>query len=240
LIAAARPRAVLLTGGTGALGTAVTRRFLEDGHRVAATWLAGRESKDALIAELGHLSESLVMVKTDVTDPVSVEEAIREVAARLGRIDVLVHLVGGWRGGRPLHETRVEDWDRMTEINLRSAFLCCRGVLPLMLANGWGRIVLVSSRAALADRTGQGAYAVSKAGVGILAEAIAEETRGTAVTANCVAPSSLDTASNRAAMTEQDHSSLVPLADAAAIIAFLASEPAGQLRGATLPVFGNA
>jgi NAD(P)-dependent dehydrogenase (short-subunit alcohol dehydrogenase family) len=163
-----------------------------------------------------------------------------EQAERRSPIDALVHVVGGWAGGESVHEHTVETWDRMLELNLRTAFLCCRQVLPLMRSRGFGRIVLVSSRTARSNRKGQAAYAVAKAGLTVLAETIAEENRELDVTANVVAPSTLDTQANRAAMPQADHSSWVPLPQAAAVIAFLASDQAGQLRGAWLPLFGSA
>jgi NAD(P)-dependent dehydrogenase (short-subunit alcohol dehydrogenase family) len=109
-----------------------------------------------------------------------------------------------------------------------------------MRARDWGRIVLVSSRTARKDRSGQAAYAIAKSGVAVLAETIAEEAVGTGVTANVVAPSTLDTPANRSAMPDADHGTWVQPADAAASIAFLASEAAGQLRGTWLPLYGSA
>jgi len=232
-------RTVLVTGGTGALGGAVTRRFLEDGHRVAATWMH-EAGLDPLRAQLGPLSERLTLTRADVTDPASVGTLVDDVTSQLGPIEVLVHLVGAYAGGEPVHDHSIEAWQRMLDVNLRSAFICCRAVLPSMRERDWGRVVLVSSRTARSGRAGQAAYAVAKAGVGVLAETIAEESVGTGVTANAVAPSTLDTAANRGAMPKADPSRWVPPADAAAAIAFLASEEAGQLRGSWLPVFGSA
>lgn len=128
----------------------------------------------------------------------------------------------------------------MMDLNLRSAFLCSRAVLPGMRERDWGRVVLVSSRTAHENRSGQAAYAIAKAGVAVLAETIAEESRGTRITANVIAPSTLDTPANRRAMPDADHSAWVSPADIAASIAFLASEEAGQLRGAWLPAYGSA
>lgn len=228
-------RTVLITGGTGALGKAATRRFVDDGHRVAVTWRVARE-----IEGLSDLTDRVTLVETDVTDEASVKSAVDHISARLGPIEVLVHLVGGWKGGEPVQEHTLETWNRMLKLNLRSAFLCCRAVLPAMQEGGWGRIVMVSARAARAGHAGQAGYAVAKAGVAVLAETIAEENKGTDVTANVVAPSTIDTPANRASMPDADASVWVPPADLAATVAFLASEEAGQLRGAWLPVFGSA
>jgi NAD(P)-dependent dehydrogenase (short-subunit alcohol dehydrogenase family) len=231
-------RTVLVTGGTGALGTAVTKRLIGDGYRVAATWLV-KEEAEALRERIGS-TEDLMLVETDVTDPASIAASIEDVEAELGPIDALVHLVGGWKGGEEVHELSLETWERMIELNLRSALLSSQAVLPPMRKRGWGRIVLVSSRTAHENRSGQSAYAIAKGGVAILAETIAEENLGSDITANVVAPSTLDTPANRAAMPKADFASWVPPDDVAAGISYLCSDSAGQLRGAWLPVYGSA
>ncbi|MGH2776739.1 MAG: SDR family oxidoreductase [Actinomycetota bacterium] len=233
------PRRILLTGGTGALGHVVTKRLLQAGHKVATTWRVEHE-REHLISDLDPRDDQLLFVAADATDPASVDSAIDEVAAQLGGIDALVHLVGSWKGGEEVHEHSFETWKRMIEINLTSGFLCCRAALPWMRKGGWGRIVLVSARTARFDRTGQAAYAIAKAGVGLLAEVISEENRSFGVTANAIAPSILDTPANRAAMPEADHSAWVPPDDVAAAIEFLCSEEAGHLQGAWLPMTGAA
>jgi NAD(P)-dependent dehydrogenase (short-subunit alcohol dehydrogenase family) len=229
---------VLITGGTGALGSAVTRRFLEDGHRVAITCRHQGET-ERLLDSLGPLRAQLLAIEADVTDEASVQHATAHVHDRLGPVQTLVHLVGAWHGGEPVQSHSLDSWRQMMELNLTSAFLCCRAVLPTMRQANWGRIVLVSSRTAHQGRTGQAAYAIAKEGVGILSEVIAEECRGTRVTANTIAPSVIDTPSNRRAMPNADVDAWVSPEDAACIIAFLASEEAGQLRGAWLSAFGS-
>ena len=231
-------RTILVTGGTGALGTAVTRRLLADGHIVAATFVV-KEKAEALRESIGK-AERLMLVETDVTDPASISNTVEDIEAEVGPVEGLVHLVGAWKGGAPVHELPLDLWERMLDLNLRSALLCCRALLPSMRQAGWGRIVLVSSRTAREGRAGQGAYAIAKAGVAVLAETIAEESRGLDVTANVVAPSTLGTPANRAAMPDADFGEWVPPDDVAASIAFLVSQEAGQLRGAWLPVYGSA
>jgi NAD(P)-dependent dehydrogenase (short-subunit alcohol dehydrogenase family) len=226
---------VLITGGTGALGEAVTQRFLDDGWKVAGTWIVERDGR-ALEA---RASEHLTPVRCDVTHEESVATVVKRVRED-GPIHALVHLVGAWKGGTDVKDLPLEEWQRLHDINLKSAFLCARAVLPGMLEQDFGRIVMVSARTARMERSGQSAYAVAKAGVAVLAETIAEETRGTNVTANVVAPSALDTPGNRKAMPNADPSRWVPLDDMAATIAFLCSEEAGQMRGGWLPVYGAA
>lgn len=231
-------RSVLITGGTGALGSAVTQRFLDDGFGVAVTWVV-KEEAEALRDQLGD-PDRLMLVECDVTNSDELQRAVEDVGERFGSVDVLAHLVGAWRGGEPVQDHSLETWDFMMQLNLRSAFLASRAVLPGMLQNDRGRIVFVSSRTAREGRSGQAAYAIAKAGVSVLAETIAEETKGTGVTANVVAPSTLDTPANRRAMPKSDPNRWVTASDVAAAIAFLASDAAGQLRGAWLPVYGSA
>ena len=231
-------RTILVTGGTGALGTAVTKRLLDDGHQVAATWVVKDEAA-ALQTSVGE-NDRLKIVEVDVTDEASIAAALDGIRNEMGAVDALVHLVGGWKGGEPVHDMSLESWDRMMALNLRSAMLCCRAVLPSMRERGHGRIVLVSARTARQGRAGQAAYAIAKSGVAVLAETIAEENRGLDVTANVVAPSTLDTAANRRAMPNSDPNLWVPPEDVAASSSFLVTPAAGQLRGAWLPVYGSA
>lgn len=146
-------------------------------------------------------------MKTDVTDPASIAVSIEDVHSTFGPVEALVHLVGAWKGGAPVQDTPLEVWDRMIDLNLTSAMLCCRAVLPSMRERAWGRIVLVSSRTAREERSGQAAYAIAKAGVAVLAETIAEENRGLDLTANVIAPSTLDSPANRKAMPDADFGS---------------------------------
>jgi NAD(P)-dependent dehydrogenase (short-subunit alcohol dehydrogenase family) len=228
-------RTILLTGSTGALGAAATRRLLDDGHRVAATWYDESEAKKPA----GFADRALLPVQADVTSPASIQTAVDQARSLLGPIDGLVHLVGAWMGGSPTEQHSLNDWNRMLEINLTSAFLCCRAVLPEMRRRDRGRIVLVSSRVAQVGRWGQAAYAASKAGVEILAQTIAEETRSHDVTANVVAPSTMDTPANRRALPDSDPRTWVTVDEVASSIAFLVSDAAGALRGARLPVYGG-
>jgi NAD(P)-dependent dehydrogenase (short-subunit alcohol dehydrogenase family) len=231
-------RAVLITGASGALGVATSRRFLEQGDRVAAISRTARHA-DRAVEMIHDRHRRFHIVQGDVTKPESVELLVKQAVASLGSVEVLVHLVGGWTGGRPIHEHSPGSWDRAIDLNLRSAFLCTRAVVPRMRQQEWGRIVLVSAQAARSGRRHQGAYAVAKAGVSVLAETIAEENGDLDVTANVVAPSALDTEGNRESLPAADHASLVPTGDVAEVIAFLASQGAGRLRGAWLPAFGR-
>ncbi|MDQ3953253.1 MAG: SDR family oxidoreductase [Actinomycetota bacterium] len=231
------PRRILVTGGTGALGTAVTRRFLEDGHHVAVSWVVEEEA-DRTRHELADFGD-LFLFSADLTRGADANRLVAEAEAALGGVDALVHLVGTWRGGVPLHEVDDAAWDLVMDVNLRTAFNCARAVLPGMLERGWGRLVFVSSRTARQGQSGQVAYAVAKSGVAALAEAIADETRGRGITSNAIAPSIIDTAANRRAFPDSDPGRWVRAEELAATISFLTSDAAAAITRTTLQVDGG-
>lgn len=234
---APRDRVVLISGATGALGSAVTRTFTQTPVRLALT---GRsEGKlERLAVETGLPGERIFTVAADVTVADGVADLADAVLAHFGRIDVLLNTAGGWRGGKPVWETSGEEWDHMLALNLQSAFLLSRAVLPHMLEAGWGRIVHVSSKTAVAPRARRAAYAVSKMGLITLTEVIAAEVKGTGVTANVILPSVIDTPANRASMPKADPSKWVPPERIAATMQFLCSDAAASINGARIPIYG--
>ena len=156
----------------------------------------------------------------------------------MGRVDVLIHLVGGFAMGKT-HEYSFADWQRDFDLNLNTTFLVCKHSLGKMLQNGYGRIVTVGSRGAVEPAGQLAAYCASKAGVVGLTKAIADETKGTNITANVVLPSIIDTPTNREAMGTQDADKWVKPESLAQVICFLASEAAKDVRGAAVPVYGS-
>lgn len=233
-------RVAVITGGTGGLGRAVTRAFLARGDAAVVSFIVPAEAEDLERSQVAHEAERLTLVRADVTEESGMADVVEAAFSRHGRIDFLVALVGGWSGGLSIWETDLVRWDRMIELNLRSAFLAVRAVAPVMMEAGYGRMVLVSSRAALTFPEGQAAYSVAKAGVITLVQAAAGELRDHGVTINCVLPSVLDTAGNRQAMPNSDPSKWVKPDELAAVIAFLASDTAGPMSGGAIPVYGRA
>lgn len=229
-------RVVLVTGGSGGLGSAVTQAFLEDGWRVAVPVHAsgGADTLDDLAAR--H-PDRLTWFAADLATEIGAGEAVARTSNWGGRLDAVVHTVGAYAGGAPLHETAVDEWDRMMSINLRSAFLLARAAIP-RLADG-GSLVFVSSRAAVTGRKGHVPYAVSKAALLTLTEAIAEEYKGR-VRANAVLPGTIDTPANRAAMPGAKHDTWTAPAEIARVILFLASGASAIVSGAVVPVYGES
>lgn len=231
-------RVVLITGATGGLGPYVVRAFAEQGARVAP---AGRklEEAEAVARDTGLEAERALPFAVDVTNAASVAGWIEAIKQKWGRADVLVNIAGGYKPGKPVHEMDEADWDFMLNLNARSAFLTCRAVVPLMLAQGSGKIVNIGAKQGLAAGRKSTAYAVSKSAVLRLTEALSAEVRDRDVNVNAIIPSTIDTPANRAAQPDADPSRWVAPEDLTAVILFLASDAARAIHGALIPVYGK-
>jgi NAD(P)-dependent dehydrogenase (short-subunit alcohol dehydrogenase family) len=224
-------RTVLVTGGTGGLGAAVTRAFLEDGWRVVVPWIVERE------LERVQEHERLELVQADLFDAAAVARAVQTAGPSLR---ALVNLVGGFAIHERLHETPVETFEEQLRLNLRPAYLACGAALPIMLEAGGGAIVCVSSRAARRPFAGAAGYIVAKAAVLALVDALDAEYRKDHVRINAVLPSVIDTPANRASMPDADFETWVRPDQIASVIRFLCSDDASVTSGAHIPVYGLA
>jgi NAD(P)-dependent dehydrogenase (short-subunit alcohol dehydrogenase family) len=232
-------KVVIVTGATGQLGIPVTERILTEGANVVIAYReeAGLERLLDRIADT-HEGQFLPL-KANLALDGDVADLVQLTAAAYGRVDALVHLAGGWAGGKPVHEMEEADWDRMMDMNLKSAFLCAKHVIPTMLEQKHGRVVFISSKGALDAPAGSSAYNVSKAGINTLVETLRKELRGTGVTANAVMPSTIDTPQNRAAMPKADPAKWVTPEDIAQVLIYLISDASAPVNGAIVPVFGG-
>ncbi len=229
---------VIITGAVGNLGTATARAFQAAGDK---TVLVDR-SPDRLrevFAPVAASPNHLLAGGIDLSTPVSLAKLVQDTLARFGRIDALVHTVGAWRGGKPVHETDLAYWDFLFNVNLRITLLCCRAIIPQMLKQGRGKIVTVASRDGLAGSAGYAAYSVSKSAVLRLTEALADEVKASNINVNCIMPGTIDTPQNRAASPNADFSRWVEPAAIADVILFLASDASCAINGAAVPVFGK-
>ncbi len=228
---------VLVTGGTGYLGTSVCKAFAEARSRVVAAYLLDQE-----IPYFEKTLESRVrkvsLIKADVTKPGEMKRIVKEVISRFKRVDVLVNTVGGYMSG-PVGEVTDADFERAMGLNLKSAVLACQAVVPAMRRARRGKIVNVSSEASLLGDEGSILYSASKAGVNRLTEALARELKEVNVQVNCVMPRVLDTPANRKAMPDADVSSWVKTDQVARVIRWLCSEEADPISGAAIPVYGG-
>jgi NAD(P)-dependent dehydrogenase (short-subunit alcohol dehydrogenase family) len=223
----------IVTGGTGALGSAIVTAALEGGDRVVVPWIVDRERErlaDRCRAALD--AGTLELVQADVAD----DAGTAAVVARAGEPFVLVNGVGGFGGGTPVHETELELWDRMYRMNVRTAVAMSRAVAPGMIARRRGLIVNVASQAATDAPPGIAAYAASKAAVSVLTRSLQQELGEHGVRVNAVVPTTIDTPANRAAMPDADFTTWTPPADIAGVIRWLASDAGSTVRGGLIPV----
>jgi len=187
-------KVAIVTGATGNLGRVVVKKLLEQGVRVVAAYRDEQRYKD-LGDSVGEDKAALTGISADVTVEKSVQKMVEEVIQKHGRIDILLNLAGAYKGGADISNTAEGDWEFLMNINLKSAFLCSKAVLPSMMKANYGRIVSVAARPAVEKRgrAKSGPYAISKAGVVVLTETIAEEAKKFNITANCIMPSTIDT-----------------------------------------------
>ena len=229
------PRVVLVTGGSGALGQAITRRFLGEGAIVCVPWIVEAERERLAASVDAPARERLVLERCDVADDTAMAQLTQVLLGRQGHIDVLVSAVGGFAMG-DLAQTDRRLWDSMLTLNLTTAYVAAHAVVPPMLAGGGGRVVAVASRAVVPPTGGFIAYTVAKAAVIAFVQALAAETRGRGVTVNAVLPSTMDTPANRASMPNADPKSWVPVDAVADAIAYLAAESSGHISGTLLAI----
>ena len=182
--------------------------------------------------------DGVTYYRGDLTDESDVERVLGEVVDDGGGLDALCNIAGTWQGGDPIHETDLETFELLFDVNLKTMFLASKHALP-HLQDAEGSIVSVSARSSLEGGEGDGPYRASKAGVRLLTETIAEENLGT-VRANAIMPSVIDTPMNREMMPDADHGKWVDPADIAEVVLFLCSDAAGVTSGAAVPVYGEA
>jgi NAD(P)-dependent dehydrogenase (short-subunit alcohol dehydrogenase family) len=228
----------VITGGTGGLGREVARRFAARGHRLAITYLIPAEA-DEVEEMLGLPEERLLLKRVDCTDGAAVNSFVSEVVSRFGGINVAASLIGGWSGGRDVEETDDVRFDRMIDLNLRSAFNTARATLPHLRRAPWGRLIMIGSRAAVEPPAGQVMYNVAKAGVIALARTVADEVTDSEVTSNVILPSLIDTPAFREVVPFANYVDWPTPQEIADVIDFLASPASGVINGAAIPVYGR-
>ncbi|MCB9453136.1 MAG: SDR family oxidoreductase [Anaerolineaceae bacterium] len=227
-------KVAVVTGANGNVGQAVSRLFAAEGAQVV---LVGRNEADvqSLATELKGIA-----VMADVTDLDSVETAVQKILLEAGQMDILVHTVGGFAMGKPVHESGLDVWDKMMTLNARSLYITAGRVARYMVENNiQGKIVGILARNANKSTAKSAAYSASKAAAQRIIESMALELRGLGINVNAVVPGTIDTPQNREAMPQADFTKWVQPEEIAQAILFLASPNATAISGVSLEIFGR-
>jgi len=228
-------RVIAVAGGAGNLGPTVVRRLAEAGARVC---VCGRDadSLEALASGIGPEIETDVV---DLLDPTATKAWADDLAARHdGRVDGLAHLVGGWRGGTPIEETPLADWDFLSSLLVSTLQHTTQAFAPHLMASGRGRFVIVGAGQAQAPTHPNAAYAAAKAAADAWTLALANRFKGTGATANIVVVGAIVTPSMREEDPENDFSTFTPAEQIAEAITYLCSDDAASMNGQRVTLRG--
>ena len=221
-------KVVLITGANGGLGSSITNTFLATGASVT-----GVSNK---ISATEFPQPNFTAVSADLTKANRVNDVVQSIVTREGRLDILIHLLGGFAGGKSIAETDDATWEQMQDLNLTSAFYVLRAAIPHLRKSGKGRIVAIGSLAAVEPHSEIGAYVTFKSALVSLVRTVALENRDAGLTANVILPDTMDTPGNRKAMPDADPRKWVATQDVAELALWLADERAAHNTGTAIPI----
>lgn len=231
-------KVVLVAGGTGGLGRAVSLAFLAEGATVVVSYRS-QEAFAALEKTTGAAASSLDGHRADVTDESAMAQLVDQIVAKHGRLDAMVNTVGGYAGGIKLWELETKTFEQMLALNLRAGYALARAAVVPMLKQKHGSIVNVAAKAAFDHGAGAAAYAASKAAAVAMIDSLAADIKGMGVRVNSILPSIIDTEVNRKAMPNADFATWPKPEEIARVILFLCSDEAKVVHGAAIPVYGD-
>jgi NAD(P)-dependent dehydrogenase (short-subunit alcohol dehydrogenase family) len=223
-----KDKVVFVTGAKGGLGTFVTQQFLSAGATVVG---ASRSITKEEFSEA-----NFVPLAVDFTKAAGVLAAIDSIVSRFGKLDVLVHVLGGFAGGKTVAETDDATWQQMDDLNLTSAFYVLRASIPHLRKSGKGRIVVIGSLAAAEPHAGLGAYVTFKTALQMLVRTVALENKDSGLTANLILPGTMDTPANRKAMPSEDSSKWLQPGAVADLALWLAGDGTAHITGMSIPI----
>jgi NAD(P)-dependent dehydrogenase (short-subunit alcohol dehydrogenase family) len=232
-------RIAVISGATGGLGSLLA-------HELAAcnVCLALLDRDPAKLETLTNslaLPKSRLLARTvDLLDPRETKSAAEAVAARFGRVDILLHLVGGWTGGKTLFEAAPADLEFMLNQHVWTSFNVAQAFAPYLIKNGWGRIVMITSPYAARPAAKGGPYAIGKAGQEALMLTLAQELKGSGVTANLLQAKTIDIKREKVSTPTPDNASWTTPEELCAATLYLLSEEAGTVNGAKIPLYGGS
>ena len=231
-------RVAVITGATGGLGSTVTRTLAKAGYGLALVDIDPARL-EALRAELNLPAERLLTLQVDLLKPEETRRAAETAAAHFGHIDILLHLVGGWTGGKSLQEAPAEDLGFMLNQHVWSSFYTVQAVVPYLVKNKWGRVVMITSPYATRPSAKGGPYAIGKAGQETLMLTLAQELKGSGVTANLLQAKSIDAKREKVQSPSPENANWTTPEELTAAILYLLSDEAGTVNGAKIPLYGS-
>ncbi len=229
---------VVISGASGGLGRVTAKIFAEEGAKLA---LLGRSADklDAIAAKIGLDSNAFRSYGLDVSHQESTNEVAKKIEDHFGRLDIFINLVGGWIGGKDVLDTEIEDIDSMLQQHVRSSFIMTKAFLPPMLKNSWGRLLSVSSPNAVRPPGKNSPYSIGKAGMEALMHSLAEELKGSGVTANVVQVNTIDVKHERINNPSRKNRFWTTPEEISATLLHLSSDEAGMINGARIPLYGS-
>ena len=220
-------KTIVITGANGVLGGLAARTFAERGDSLALID-HNQEKLDSLARDLNLPEKRLLTLTADLRNADSVRSAAEAVSAKFGRVDALIHLVGGWTGGVTIPESSTDDLDFMLGQHAWTTFHLFQAFTPRLISNGWGRVMIVSMPLTIRPAAKMGAYAAGKAAQEALVQTLAEEVKGNGVTANIIHVKAID--------IKGDGKGTKPEEIVAAMM-YLFSDEAAKITGARIPLY---
>lgn len=224
-------KVIFITGASGGLGASVTQRFLASGATVIGA--SRRITPDEFPVP------NFVAMPVDFTSDAAVRAAVDSIAQKYGKLDALIHVLGGFAGGKSVAETDDAVWNQMHDLNLNAAFYVLRAAIPHLRKSGSGRIVAIGSLTATAAHAGLGAYVTFKVALSTLVQTVALENKDAGLTANVILPGTMDTPVNRKSMPNADFSQWLKTESVAELAFFLAQDSAAHITGTVIPIDGQ-
>ena len=232
-------KVVVVAGGVGELGGPVTNGFVARGAQVTVPFIS--EMKLAtFMSEYPLTATAVRFQRVDLANERMVEKFAKDLRRRVGTVEILVNLTGGFESGHVIAESEPSEFEQMLSVNFTSIYLLTRRIVPMMTEQRSGKIVNVASSAALQGYAGGAAYSIAKSAVVRFTEALSDEVKHAGINVNCVLPSLIDTPRNRMDLPDARHDHWVAPQDLAEVIFFLVSERARAIHGAAIPVYGLA
>jgi len=231
-------RVAVITGASGGLGRVISQRLAEAGAYLALTSTSADKLAE-LEGELQLPSERVLTYAADLSQPEAAQKVCQAVMAKFGRVEILLHFVGGWIGGKPLTQVSAEEVSTMLKQHVWTTLYLAQAFVPPLVANGWGRIIVVSSPVVANPPANNAPYTIGKSGQEALILTLAEELKNTGVTANVLRVRNIDIKHERdEALTTKNASWTTP-EEIASAIEYLCSSKAHMVNGARLPLYGS-